>query len=152
MPAEEGLMGDPGGKHSVAGVDEQIVAEHRRIRELARQLDHAPELRELLTRLAELRGMLVAHFLREEAAEGLYNMIRSMAPRLLGRMAQLEKEHQTFLDDIDKLGTRARECLAGPVAEVLREAQALTRRLRKHEAAEDEVLLDTLYTDLGQGD
>ena len=90
--------------------------------------------------------------MREETAEGLYNMIRSMAPRLLGRMAQLEKEHQTFLDDIDLLGTRARECLAGPVAEVLREAQALTRRLRKHEAAEDEVLLDTLYNDLGQGD
>ena len=145
-------MSDPSGTPSVTGIDEQIVAEHRRIRDLTRQLDETSELRELLTRLAQLRVELVAHFLREEEVEGLFNMIRSMAPRLLGRMAQLETEHYTFLDDIDVLGARARACLTGPVAEVLREAHALTRRLRNHEAAEDEVLLDTLYNDLGQGD
>jgi hypothetical protein len=152
MPEEEGLMNDPIGTPSVTGIDEQIVAEHRRIRDLTRQMDDAGDLRELLTRLAELRSALVGHFLSEEAAEGLYDMIRSMAPRLLGRMAQLEKEHPTFLADIDALAAGARACLAGPVAEVLGEAQALSRRLRNHEAAEDEVMLDTLYNDLGQGD
>ena len=32
------------------------------------------------------------------------------------------------------------------------DARALARRLRTHEAAEDEILFDTLYGDLGQGD
>ncbi len=145
-------MNDPSGTPSVTGIDEQILAEHRRIRDFTHQLENVGELRELLTRLAELRVALVAHFLGEEAAEGLYDMIRSMSPRLLGRVAQLEKEHQTFLADIDALAARARACLAGPVAELLGHAQGLARRLRNHEAAEDEVMLDTLYTDLGQGD
>src|SRR5574341_1183181 len=151
MREKKRLLSDAKGTPSVTGIDEQIVAEHRRIRDLTHQLDDTSGLRELLTGLAELRAALVAHFLREEEAEGLFDMIRSMAPRLLERMTQLEHEHQSILEDIDALGARARACLAGPVAEVLGEARAVTRRLRNHEAAEDEVLLDTVYNDLGQG-
>lgn len=137
----------------MAGIDAQILAEHRRIRDLTRRLEsNTGELHELLTRLAELRSALVAHFVVEEAPDGFYDMIRSMAPRQLGRVDQLKKEHQAFLADIEALAARARACLAGPVAEVLGEAQALARWLRSHEAAEDDVLLDTVYNDLGQGD
>ena len=146
-------MGDPRSTPSVVGIDAQILAEHRRIHDLTRQLENnTGELRELLTRLAELRSALVAHFLGEEAAGGFYDTIRSMAPSQLGRVDQLEKEHAAFLADIDALAARTRACLAGPVAEVLGEACALARRLSNHEAAEDEVLLDTLYVDLGHGD
>jgi hypothetical protein len=145
-------MSDPSSTPSVTGIDAQTLAEHRRIRDLTSQLENNSELRELLTHLAELRLALVPHFFGEEAPDGLYAMIRSMAPRLLGRLDQLEREHQAFLGDIDALAARARLCLAGPVAEVLGEARALARRLRNHEAAEDDILLDTMYTDLGQGD
>jgi Hemerythrin HHE cation binding domain len=145
-------MSDSSGTSPVAGIDAQILAEHRHIGDLAGQIDTTGELGDLLTRLAALRSALLPHFLVEEAADGFYDMIRSMAPRLLGRMDQLEREHQALLADIDALTARARACLAGPVAEVLADAHRLTRRLRNHEAAEDEILLDTMYTDLGQGD
>ncbi len=145
-------MNDPSAMPPVSGIDPQILAEHRRIRDLTRQLKETSELRVLLTRLAEFRAVLVAHFLGEEATDGLYDTIRSMSPRLLGRVDQLEKEHQAILVAVDALAERARACLAGPVADVLGEARALARRVSNHETAEDNVLLDTVYTDLGQGD
>ncbi len=145
-------MSDPSTTPPVTGIDARILAEHRRIRDLTRQVENASELRELLARLAELRSLLVAHFVAEEAEGGLYDGIRSLAPRQMGRVDQLEREHQVFLADIDRLAARAKTCLAGPMAEVLGEGRALARGLRDHEAAEDDILLDTLYTDLGQGD
>lgn len=145
-------MSDPSTTPPTAGVEPQILAEHRRIRDLTRQIENTGELRELLIRLAEFRSVLVAHFFSEEAEAGFYDTIRSMTPRQPGRVAQLEKEHQALLADLDALAAGARACLAGPVAEVLGGARALTCRLRDHEAAEDDILLDAVYTDLGQGD
>ncbi len=145
-------MNDPHSTPPVVGMDAQLLAEHRRIRELGRHIENTGELRELLTRLAAFRSALVAHFLSEEAADGFYDTVRSMVPRQIGRVDQLEREHPAFLGDIDALAARAHACLAGPVAEVLGDARALARRLRNHEAAEDEILFDTLYGDLGQGD
>jgi hemerythrin-like domain-containing protein len=145
-------MSDPSSTPPVTSVDTQILAEHRRIRELARQMEETTELRELLVRVGELRALLIGHFLVEEAEGGLYDTIRSMAPRQLGRVAQLEREHQTLVAAIDAVVARAHACLAGPVAEVLRQASEIARTLRSHEAAEDDIMIDTLYTDLGQGD
>ena len=145
-------MNEPNSTPPVSGVDEQILAQHRRIRDLTRQLENTGELREFLARLDDLRSALIEHFLGEEAAGGFYDTIRSMTPRQLALVDQLEKEHEAFLASIDALAARARACLAGPVAEVLGEARVLTSRLREHEAAEDNVLIDTLYADLGQGD
>ena len=145
-------MSDPSSTPPVTGIDAGILAEHRRIRDLTYKLENTGELHELLARLDEFRSALVPHFLGEESVDGLYDMIRSMAPRQLSQVNRLEREHQAFLADIDALATRALACLAGPVAEVLGLACALARRLRNHEAAEDDLLLDTLYSDLGQGD
>ncbi|MBI2527152.1 MAG: hemerythrin domain-containing protein [Candidatus Rokubacteria bacterium] len=145
-------MSDPENTSAVTAGDQQLLAEHRRIRELTRRLEETGNLGELLTRLTEFRAAVVAHFLSEEAADGFYDTVRSMAPRQIGRVDQLEREHQALLADIDALAARALACLAGPVAEVLRGAPTLARRLRHHEAAEDEILFDTLYGDLGQGD
>ncbi|MBI1734407.1 MAG: hemerythrin domain-containing protein [Candidatus Rokubacteria bacterium] len=131
---------------------DQIVAEHQQIRQLAATLETATELEDLLRRLQHFRTTIVPHFLAEEGADGLYDTIRSLSPRQLGRVRQLEQEHRSLLEDIDRVAQRARDCLAGPVAEVLAEASALARRVRKHEAAENNMLLDTMYLDLGQGD
>jgi len=133
-------------------MNEQWLAEHRRIREFTHRFESAVELRELLAVLGEARPDLAAHFLGEEADEGFYDRVRSMAPNQTERVDRLERQHQAFLADLDGLAGRAQACLAGPIAEILSDARSLAKRLREHEIAEDNVVADTLYGDLGQGD
>jgi hemerythrin-like domain-containing protein len=145
-------MVEPEPTPPVADVSAYVLAEHRRLRELTHDLEAVADLHQLLLRVGEFRAALVTHFLDEEAVGGLYDTIRGMAPRQIGRLDQLQREHAQLLAQVDGLAAAARACLEGPVAQVLEQARALARRVRAHEAAEDDVLLDTLYTDLGQGD
>jgi hypothetical protein len=140
----EATRGAPGADH--------IVAEHQQIRQLAAALETATQLEDLLGRLRTFRTTIVPHFLAEESPDGLYDMISSLSPRQLSRVAQLKDEHHALLADIDRVAQHAQDCLAGPVAGVLAEASALARRIRKHEATENALLLDTMYLDLGTGD
>ena len=142
-----GASGEP----QLTAVGESVLAEHRQIRELIQEIERTRDLFQLLPRLQQFRSVLVAHFESEEAVGGFYDTMRSMAPRQVGRASQLEREHLALLVDIDRVAERARACLAGPVAAVCAEAGAMARRLRRHEASEDDLLLDTLYIDLGQG-
>jgi hypothetical protein len=144
-------MTEAGSKPSEASTGQQILAEHRKIREFGQQIEQSRDLAELLGLLGKFRELLELHFMTEEAPDGFYDDIRSMSPRQLAKVDQLQKEHPAFLAAIDRVREHARACLAGPVAAVLAEAGALAGRLRTHEAAEDNLLLDTIYTDLGQG-
>ena len=145
-------MAETSGKPPVTSADEQLLAEHRRIRDLTRQIEASRDLPELVRHLQTLRAWLVPHFLAEEATDGFYELIRHLSPRQLARVDELEREHRTLLAAIDGASERARACLAGPVAAVFAEARALVRRVRAHEAGEDDLLLETMYTDLGHGD
>jgi len=145
-------MTEADGKSRVAGAEEQISAEHRKIREFVHQIENCRDLVDLPGVLKEFRTFLELHFMSEEAPEGFFDTIRQISSRQLAAVDQLEKEHGALLAEVDGVSDRARACLAGPVAAVLAEARALARRLRSHEAAEDTLLLDTLYTDLGQGE
>ncbi len=133
-------------------IDEWLLAEHRRIREITDRFDSAAGLPELLAVLAEARPTLAAHFSGEEADEGFYDRVRSMAPNQTERVDRLEREHQAFLSEVDGLAARAQACLAGPVAQIFGDARSLAQRIRKHEVAEDQIVADSLYGDLGQGD
>jgi hypothetical protein len=145
-------MSEASEKPRLAAAEVRVVAEHRRIRDFTGQIQAARDLSELLRDLEAFRALLELHFMGEEVADGLYDTIRGMAPRQIARLDQLEKEHRQFLADLDRVALHARQCLAGPVADVLNEARDLARRLLAHEASEDDVLMDTMYTDLGQGD
>ncbi len=140
------------GTPPLADAEAQLLAEHHRIRDLLRAIEASADLPELLRRLAEARPLLAAHFRAEEAADGFYDLVRSLAPRQLALLDCLQAEHRRFLAEIDGLAERVRACLAGPVAALLAEARTLAGRVRAHEAREDELLLDTLYTDLGHGE
>jgi iron-sulfur cluster repair protein YtfE (RIC family) len=144
-------MTDAGDKAPATGLEEQILAEHRTIRELGQRIENSRSLVELLELLKEFRALLELHFMNEEAPEGFFDAMRNTGSRPLTKVDQLEKEHWALLADLDRVSESARVCLAGPVAAVLTEARALTRRVRTHEAAENALLLDTVYTDLGQG-
>lgn len=130
----------------------EIVAEHRQIRDLVSRLETTGELEALLPRLAELRGLLVSHFAREEAPGGLHQVVDGSAPRLAGAVQVLCHEHRELLARVDDLAERARACLDGPVAEVRGAVADLCRGLHAHEAAETELLAGALYEDVGGGD
>lgn len=145
-------MTEAGGKPRAADAEERVLAEHRKIRESLERIENSHGLVDLLNLLKEFRALLELHFMTEEAPEGFFDAVREMSSRQLATLAQLEKEHGTLLADVDGVSERARACLAGPVAAILTEARALAQRLRAHETAEEAMLLDTMYTDLGQGD
>jgi hypothetical protein len=132
-------------------VVEGVVSDHRRIREVTTLLLATSDLGGLLKLLAELRGLLERHFVAEEAPDGFYDTMRLAAPRNTGKIDRLKREHSALMTDLERLMAKAKLCLEGK-GEVLREASDLTRRLRDHECQEDNLLVDTVYSDLGQGD
>jgi hypothetical protein len=145
-------MAEASDRPPVASADEQLLVEHRRLRDLTRQIESSRDLPELLQRLEELRARLGPHFLEEEEADGFYDTIRRIGPRQLALVDDLQREHLVFLAAVAALAEEARACLAGPVAAVLAGARVLARRVREHEASENTLLLDTMYVDLGHGD
>lgn len=145
-------MAEVGDERSIAHTRDELLEEHQKIRGITEGIENAHDLNDLLRRLEEFRSLIEPHFGGEEAAGGFFDVVRSMAPRHLGRIAQLETEHRQLLSEIDRLAERARACLEGPVAEILRGAGDLAGRLHAHEARENELLIDAMYTDIGHGD
>ena len=146
------MMTEPGGEGAIPGANAQALEDHRKIRELTGRLAQAPSLLELLRRLQELRALMAPHFREEEAPGGFFEIVSTQASRHLGAVRQLEQEHAALLSEIDGVAERARACLMGPVAEILKQAKALVRRIESHESRENELLIDALYVDVGGGD
>jgi hypothetical protein len=128
---------------------EQIHEEHRHLRELLERIAATRELEPLLTLLGELSSALEVHFEHEESPGGLHDVIDASAPHLLGRVDELFDEHRRCLEELARLRSEARTILDGPVAEVIRGVDALCRMLHEHEAAETEILSESLYDELG---
>lgn len=126
---------------------EQFEIDHEKIHQVARDIATARDLPELLQRLAVFRGDVTAHFRQEEAPGGFFEFVRSRSSAHLGRAHEIEREHAAFLRAIEHLDGRIRECLAGPVADILRQAGEMVEWLKRHEAAEGKLLMDTLYVD-----
>lgn len=128
---------------------EQFEIDHEKIHQVARDIATARDLPDLLQRLAEFRAGVTAHFRQEEAPGGFFEFVRTRTSGNLGRVHDVEDEHTSFLAAIDQLDRRIRECLAGPIADILRQAGEMVERLKRHEAAEGKLLMDALYTDSG---
>jgi len=139
------------GNPRVGGVD-GILDAHRTIQDLTRQLEEVADLIGLQVRLEAFRTFLEPHFAEEEAPDGFFDLVRGGASRHLAKLRQLEEEHATLLGNIDAIAEQARACLAGPVAEVLKQAARLAQRVREHEAHESALLVDALYVDVGAHD
>ena len=144
-------MSDVTGKPATDAVD-TVVEEHRTIRGAVRLVETAPDLVTLIQRLHRLRELLVPHFVNEEAPGGFFDTIREHAARHIGWVAGLGRDHAAFLEHIEQLERQAHAVLAGPVAETLRAAGDFAQRIRAHEAAENEMLIDGLYVDIGEDD
>lgn len=141
-------MTDSSGGSLVCSVDEQIAAEDRQVRELNRQLQECTGANSLLECATELRARLVGHFAVEEQPGGFFDAESSQSPRHVARLEALRREHGVMLQELDVLIERVRAALVEAGA-ILEDARVIGHRLKAHEAAEDDVLLDTFDTDLG---
>lgn len=127
---------------------QSIQAEHDELRALLQELQEA-EFGKLLPMTRSLRELLVAHFATEEGPDGLEAITQSQ-PQFLPRLAEIFEEHQRFLGRVDDIARRVESCLQEQDA-ILGDVRALAHELHEHEAKENELLGDVLYTDLGGG-
>ena len=130
--------------------EDTIEHDHHAIKEILGRLEATMDPHLLLPILEELRMSLVEHFAREEAPEGLHEIIATMSPNTVASLQNILGEHQHFVVRLDSLIERTRKMVRGPLAEVLRDAAALSESLHDHEARETELFTDAVFTDLGR--
>lgn len=138
------------GLESGSGGGQSIEQEHKALKETLDRLEGTGDLKILIPMLNELRARLELHFAHEEGPAGLHQVVGDSAPHLLTYMQRLFDDHQKLLTAIDGVTERARQCVDGPLAAVLRDVAALSEALRTHEARETALLGDAMYTDLGE--
>ena len=130
--------------------EDEIEDDHHAIKEILERLEATMDPHLLLPILEELRMSLVAHFAREEAPEGLHEIIADMSPNTVASLQNILGEHEHFVVRLDSLIERTRAAVKGPLAEILRDATALSESLHDHEARETELFTDAVFTDLGR--
>lgn len=127
----------------------RIDDEHRRLSALLGQLTLGRDLERTHHRLVELRELLVTHFETEEGPRGLHELVAEAAAHRLPNVQHLFEEHRALLTRLDRLSTRLRELVDGPVASVMSEVAELAATLRRHEADEEALFSEVFYVDLG---
>lgn len=142
-PADRGSE-KPGGD-----ARERIDAEHRLLAETLRQIERAPDAEALLPLLARLSLSLAAHFAAEEAADGLHEAVRSMAPRHVAHVDAVLAEHVDLRSRLADLLVRG----ATTDWPTLHAATIdFVERMRAHEGRENELFDDSVMRDVGAGD
>ncbi len=129
------------------------------VSELEACLDQPPDdpsrwVARLLEHLPGLARTMREHFEDEEGGL-LFAEIPHRRPRFAVRLEALKEEHPRLLVEIAKV-TKAAGNLRGAEVYELRELNAriqlLVARLRRHEAAENELIFEIYWDDIGTGD
>ena len=142
----------PDSETAPVGPEGRLLADSSRVELMAQQLKQAHGLGALVHSLKELRAILERHFSEEEAPDGFFDMVRERSAHHLGRIAQFRQQHDAFLRETDTIAALAQACLAGPVAEILKQAADLARRIEQHEMKESDLLVEAMNSDAGAGD
>ncbi len=130
----------------------KMADEHRELRQTLDRIDQESDLTALIALLRDLYAQLEQHFAEEEAADGLSQAIGDASPQHLRRLEQLFDEHKAFLATTASIMERAQALLDGPKAAIVRDTQHLAHDLRVHEETETEIVMDSVYSDIGSGD
>jgi len=167
-PTAEPRTPTPGAASGRSRAYEQILAEHRELRQTIRMLkdyvtsprpditdaEHHAWAEGLANKLLALHERLSAHF-REEETAGLFEQIVTSFPRTQRVVRNLEKEHLRMLRELRALipeALRYAESRPDSGLGLRRRTLALLDLLQQHEARESE-LMECLYTDdIGAGD
>jgi len=142
---------------------EQTLEEHgscmKLVAEVERCLDRSPEdvqgwLADLRRALSSLKDAMHEHMKVEETGP-IFRKLPERYPRLAAPLARLESEHPELERNIGEVLERA-QALDNPELFDLRElnarVQLFVARLRRHEAAENEIVLEAYWDDFGGGD
>jgi hemerythrin len=99
---------------------------------------HPAELIALANRLEEFEDLLLLHFAAEEA-EGFVGSLTTDEPRQLERIDQLQQEHGSLVEELDRLQELARSCSA-EYAELPAALERFLARLDIHDREETSVM------------
>lgn len=141
---------------------EQFMADNDRLLKAADSLAalwpvganvNAESLRGLRMALAEFRTQLQVHFAEEEQS-GYLGEALSAAPQLASQAESLRHEHEAFMAAADRLVAEVEEDVpdADQAAKQRQKFVQLVSGLRKHEQAENSLVLEAFDEDLGSGD
>ena len=129
------------------------------VAEVERCLDCQPDregrwVSRLLESLPRLATTLRSHFEVEQQGP-LYRKLPISFPRFAQRLEQLEAEHVRILEVVDGAVARARNLQAAEMYEIRElnaQVQLLVATIRRHEAEEDEILVQAHWDEVGVGD
>lgn len=103
----------------------------------------------------QIRDQLATHFTLEEAFGYLDDAIVT-APRLSERADALRAEHETLYLEISDLADDAYRAVAqrrnAHIPQLLDRFRSFCSQLKEHEHAENELIMESLYEELGVGD
>jgi hypothetical protein len=158
-------MSDPevSGTQVPQGELTETLDEHRACLRLVEGVENcltqAPDLEgrwvaALLERLRPLRRGLREHFESEEKG-AIFGSLPIAKPRLARQLDALKKEHPVLSERLERIIAHA-EGLSDPEIYEIRELNAAVQlfvaTLRRHEAAENEIVVHSLWDELGTGD
>jgi len=142
---------------------EEMRGEHRGcmevVAEVERCLDCQPDregrwVSRLLESLPKLATTLRSHFEVEQQGP-LYRKLPISFPRFAHRLEQLEAEHVRILEVVDGAVARARDLQTAEMYEIRElnaQVQLIVATIRRHEAEEDEILVQAHWDEVGVGD
>jgi hypothetical protein len=141
---------------------EETLQDHKEcmavVSEVEACLDRQPDregqwIAELVAKLEHLAQTMREHF--KEENDGLYVQLPIKFPRLANRLAKLKGEHGQMLQTIEKTTAMAQR-LNEPEMHELRElnahVQLLVATIRRHEAEENELVIEAHWDEVGVGD
>jgi iron-sulfur cluster repair protein YtfE (RIC family) len=108
---------------------------------------------EMAFRMQELRDLLAEHF-QEEERDGYLASALAVAPQFAAQAVDLCKQHQQFLDQLDKMIARVRD--SEPASDYWRtvrdDLDQFLADLRRHERSENAIVQTALHDDAGTTD
>jgi hypothetical protein len=125
------------------------IIDHRFVRKAIGWLQQTDEADALLALVEELEGHLAEHFAVEEQHGGFFDDVRAAAPHRSQVVDELAEEHGLILDELKELAKILKG--APPRAGYIERAQALSKRLEKHERREEGLLQEIHDRDLDGG-
>ena len=129
------------------------------ITDLQACLDRQPDdsgrwVGQMIDQLPVLAKTMRDQFEEEEGGK-LYSEISRRRPQVAARLEDLKGEHPVMLTEIDKIidvVNGMRDAELNELGELNARIQLLVARLRRHETAENELIYDVYWNDIGAGD
>jgi transcriptional regulator of heat shock response len=133
-------------------VRKQILEDHREIGELLVKIVAAENAATIADHLQQLQPLLRRHFQEEETTiTGLHAVIQERTPHFIHALHDLRHEHVKLLEGVSQL-LAAAAAPGSDRAQLRTMGKELKDQLAVHEAKETDLFVDSIWTDLGEGD